>query len=134
MKLNLSSASAPEPKFSPKTLNTNIFPEEIPETLIDGLRLAYNLLNSKIRDAKEETNINKHISDLVELVLHGAYELVNVIQDAHDFYEPQLIDVKDRNYDLMARCDTLKRKNERLEKHHRHLVKMMSQVEIENID
>jgi hypothetical protein len=72
--------SAPEPKTSPRTsFQTNIFPEEVPETLIDGIRLAYNMLKSKLKDAKDETYISSPIQDLLDCILKGSYELINLI-------------------------------------------------------
>ena len=101
--------------------------------MIDGIRLAYSMLKSKSKDARDETCVNS-LQDLVDYILEGSYELINLISDSQDFYEPQLIDLKDRNYDLMASLEKFKRKNERLEQHHRQLVKQMSRIEVENLE
>jgi hypothetical protein len=45
-----------------------------------------------------------------------------------------VVEMKDRNYDLTGNVESLKRKNESLEKHHRKLIKIMSLIEVEHLD
>ncbi len=45
-----------------------------------------------------------------------------------------VVDMKDRCYDLTGNVESLKRKNESLEKHHRKLIKIMSLIEVEHLD
>jgi len=59
------------------------------------------MLKSKSKDARDEACVNS-LQDLIDYILEGSNELINLIADSTDFYEPQLIDLKDRNYDLLA--------------------------------
>lgn len=69
--------------------------------MLDGLRLAYTILRSKLRDASEEHHLPENILNLLTLVLEGSYDTFNLIQDAWDFYEPRLKEVVDKNEELM---------------------------------
>jgi hypothetical protein len=54
LKTSFSNASAPEPRMSPKFASTSLYPDEASETFMDGIRLVYTMLKSKLRDARED--------------------------------------------------------------------------------
>jgi hypothetical protein len=61
--------------------------------------------------------------DFVGGLMKSVYELINLVQDTTEFYEPYIKQLNQKVADYRHLSHTLKRKNQSLEDHHRHLIK-----------
>lgn len=90
----------------------------MPETLMDGLRLAFTMLKSKIREAVTEGGIPEYLEKLLTMILKGAYDTLSLVQDSYEFYEPLVNDLREKNEELVSSCEVLRRKNDALNKNY----------------
>jgi hypothetical protein len=75
------------------------------------------MIRAKVKESKEETYNGNGApgSEVFNHFISGAHELINLVQDQQDYYEPLVGELKDRNYDLLGQIDMLQRRNSGLE-------------------
>jgi predicted nuclease with TOPRIM domain len=66
--------------------------------------------------------------------LAGSYDLVNLIADCNDFYEPQLTELRYRNEELASNLESMARKNEQTQANYKHVMKTLTMLEFEQLE
>ena len=92
------------------------------------------MLKSKLRDASQEQALPEHMQQLVTLIMQGGYEVLSLVQDQHEFYEPLVKDLREKNEELTNACEASQRKIDHLQKNYEQVLKSLTLLEFEQID